>query len=215
MQLGAVGKAQPDAVVPQLIELLKDFRSRLSRCSSLGRIGPPAKPAIPKLSEMLCDEDPNVRSAAMSGLVQMGPEGVRAVWMGMDEREMPKLAAQLASCLAQAARMLRAGMDPRTPQERETFEQLGVGSEHIDRLIDMAAVDDNRVAETAVFGLAELGEVAVPKLKEAAHDSRVAVRSGAVLALARGKWARTSREVGMAVVEAVGDRRLPQCVGAP
>jgi HEAT repeat protein/beta-lactamase regulating signal transducer with metallopeptidase domain len=64
--------------VPALIAALKDPSSNvLGIIHLLGRIGPPAKDAIPELTQLLRSDDPNMRESAMSALLKIGPDAKR------------------------------------------------------------------------------------------------------------------------------------------
>jgi len=75
----AVGRIGP-AVLPRLVEALKDKRPRLRAgvAYALYELGRMAAPAIPALRAALGDEDASVRKAAADALARIEPPGTRA-----------------------------------------------------------------------------------------------------------------------------------------
>lgn len=69
-------------ILPDLINALNDFAPvrtgdktpvRLRAAVAIGKMGPAAKEAVPKLSNMLKESDPTIKRAALEALGQMGP----------------------------------------------------------------------------------------------------------------------------------------------
>lgn len=73
----ALGELREGTVVPALIEALndKDGEVRLAVVKALGRIGPPAKGAVPVLSRMREDADAKVRGEVVRALKQIDKYG--------------------------------------------------------------------------------------------------------------------------------------------
>jgi len=74
---GMKEKAAP--AVPALIKALDDVKARQHVAASIHQIGDPAKPAIPRLNELLNDSDRAARADAAKGLGGFGPAAAEAV----------------------------------------------------------------------------------------------------------------------------------------
>ena len=73
--LGNLGKDDPDAVVPVLVEGIRDIviEVRIAAILALGSIGPEAKAAVPALSNAARDGQAGVREAATDALKKIQP----------------------------------------------------------------------------------------------------------------------------------------------
>jgi HEAT repeat protein len=66
------------AAVPALIEALKHEEGRYWACIALAEMGPAAKDAVPQLTSLLSDDEPEVRMEAVMALGEIGPDAVAA-----------------------------------------------------------------------------------------------------------------------------------------
>jgi HEAT repeat protein len=66
------------AAVPALIEGLKHKEGRYWACIALAEMGPQAKDAVPQLTSLLSDDEPEVRMEAVMALGEIGPDAVSA-----------------------------------------------------------------------------------------------------------------------------------------
>ena len=75
----AIGRLRGDALpaLGELVKLLDDPKLRLTAAESLGRIGPGASAALPKLAAALGDDDATWQWTAARAMVLIGGEGAR------------------------------------------------------------------------------------------------------------------------------------------
>ena len=158
--------------VPILTESLtaRDEAFRPFAADALGRIGPPAKAAVPSLIWALSDEaqrdafDP-LRYKAVVALGRIGPEARPAI---------PALERLFADNML---------------GEWEPFHELvqaldRLGSPPVDPLLAMFLGEKSPYAATELAGLGPRAGAAVPRLRAALADPRIQVRVDAAVALA-------------------------------
>jgi HEAT repeat protein len=108
-----------ERVVPALIEVLKNEKTRYWGLLLLHELGPQAKDAVPTLMEILSDERAEVRSEALMALAAIGPDAEKAAPAVIKALSDPEVAVQRAAALA-AGRIGPACIGA-TPKLREGY----------------------------------------------------------------------------------------------
>ncbi len=160
------------AVVPRLIEGLKHNESQYWACLALGEIGPPAKDAVPALTDLLAGDRPDVVLQALVALGQIGPDAESAVPQIIGLLKSPVAAVQMgaafalgklrvASAVVQLKTLDAAANDPLV----KTIAAWALANIHPDdataatttaEVIAAAKNEDPRVRAWAASGLGEL-----------------------------------------------------------
>jgi hypothetical protein len=175
----ALGRREGD-FVPTLLKML-DGSSRDARygaCEALGRIGPRADAAAPRLRALLKDPDPWVQSLAAQTLAELGPEARKASvsdLLAMTMRANPadsRRMAQRAACIA----LFSPYPGSRTPRSSILAESLeGVDRELLYPAIRSVLENDDSAARGSlqrIYGkLSDRDLVALlPEILKATRD---------------------------------------------
>ncbi|MHC4974504.1 MAG: HEAT repeat domain-containing protein [Planctomycetota bacterium] len=152
--------------VPELIRLLDDSVLRDNAMRTLGKIGPPAKAAQPKLVAALEDTDRDIRYEAADALRRIG-------------YPMKRLLPVFVDALKNA----------KSEYDRTTAAEVLAEAEARDHIPDLIrALDDpsDWVRRTVIEALADLGaREALPKLRRLTEDPSEAVQAAARKAVSR------------------------------
>jgi HEAT repeat protein len=89
-----------ERVVPAMIEVLKNDKTRYWGLIVLHELGPKAKDAVPALVEILSDKRAEVRMEALMALAAIGPDAKDAAAAVIKELSDPEVAVQRAAALA-------------------------------------------------------------------------------------------------------------------
>jgi HEAT repeat protein len=200
---GDSAPTEPGAVVPHLVELLRDRdpEVRQTAAQALGKIADPA--AIHPLVAGLNDPDPGVRAYSAWSLGNIGEPAIREAGLALVKvlRDPSKeVASAAAGALRHAAasheaahglvgRVLEVARDPVVQTRRAAITALGMleaGSAY-PALIEALADEDAGVRQRAAAALGELGDRrALAALGERLrHDPDVGVRTEAAFRLGK------------------------------
>ena len=89
-----------DRIVPAMIEVLKNDKTRYWGLIILHELGPKAKDAVPTLVEILSDKRAEVRMEALMALAAIGPDAKDAAGAVIKQLSDPEVAVQRAAALA-------------------------------------------------------------------------------------------------------------------
>jgi HEAT repeat protein/lysophospholipase L1-like esterase len=184
-------------------------RAKVAAAWALGRVGPAAGPAWPRLLHLLHDEDPLVRAGAAYALGEIGSGATRAV---------PGLIARLAD-LDERVRWRAA----------DALGKIGPGTGAVDalaKLVRDAAGPGRGLAAEALGRVGPEARSAVPDLIAATSDPRPDVRWRAIWALGRIgpaaaqavpalRAALADADLRWRAAEALGRIGLPAVAAAP
>jgi HEAT repeat protein len=152
-------QAQNSPDLPALIQKLKDESGRQGTLSSLAKIGPPAKSAIPVIADLLKDKDAMIRIFAAYALKKIDPETKLALPVLLDALHLKN---DTVRCNAVAL-----------------FEAFGV--EAVAPLIELFKDPDTSFWPSCAAAM--IGKPAIPLLKEALKDKNPLVQNSAKWAL--------------------------------
>ncbi|MBI3862029.1 MAG: HEAT repeat domain-containing protein [Planctomycetia bacterium] len=165
--LGSIGPGA-DAALPQLRKLLygKSSTIRLSAVRALADIGPGAADAVSDIAAALKDRDEKIRVESTRALGKIGAESRPAI---------PALVAALAD-------------ESESVKWHAVWALSQIGGKAVNPLI--ALLDDEKLRETAVVALGDIGAAARPAVRPfvallAKPDLPAALRSEIILSLAR------------------------------
>lgn len=185
-----VQPSQGAEMMPRILELLKSDNPGVKRtvACAAGKIGEPARDAVPLLVEMLKDKDANVRRQAL--------ESVRSIRLFSDLvlnglRDVLKSDGDRVNRITAALALGEMGKD-----RTESCEAL------------LAAFKDKdaRVRETSVLALAKIGAPAVPSLAGLLKSETTNVRALAAMAL--GNMRGQAKAAVSALTPLLGDKEL-------
>jgi HEAT repeat protein len=157
----------PQRVVPLLAETLESELASVRRHSAraLGRFGPRAEPAVPRMLSQLRRDDPIFRIDLAEALWQVAKH----------ERAVPFLIEQVQT--------------GNTPGGFEAAEALGrvwgeIADLAVPALVEALGSSNADISRSAARSLARMGSTVLPRLAGAASSERVSVRRSAIEAYA-------------------------------
>jgi HEAT repeat protein len=148
-----------------------DWKIRKAAAIALGKLGLQAKSAIPDLTTVLRDKNPEVILAAIDALGNMGEAAAPAV---------PALIRHLTNPLFE---------DPTLPQRVEST-LVKIGRPAIPALIELLDSGFDSAEFPAILALRNIGQPAIPLLIQALQSPKWIVRAGAASALMMGEQAK-------------------------
>lgn len=190
------------AIVPRLIEALKQKRARQFVCYILGELGPGAAPATEALAGLLSDSDEKTQSEAAFALAEIGPDAAAAVpalTEALDEEGPVRFAAAYAlgrigkaaikakpallklltgnENLALVSAWALAHIQPDCPACQEKALPVLIAG------LDDTSSEFRSEAACGISCFGEAAKAAVEKLKKALKDPDEEVRDAAAAAL--------------------------------
>lgn len=191
------------SAVPHLIDALKDedWQNRQQTIAQLGKLGPPAKAAVPKLLTLAGrDSRLSDQMAAAAALVEIDPSSARTI--------IPQYVAALQS---HDARMrYEAGM---------VLSALGaVGKSAVPALLQAARDPDGLVRRWAVTALGRIGipsTQVLPTLITALDDKDSTARHDALIALSYGGFPRDGLRPAEPALRRLLDDRMARFMAEP
>ncbi|MGO8670387.1 MAG: HEAT repeat domain-containing protein [Capsulimonadaceae bacterium] len=185
--------------IPDLIRALKDPdpRIRIDAAGALGRIGPPAAPAVSALGDAIKGVDVGVTDFAAGALVRIGTAALPTLETALHDPDarVRRCAAnalgQMGPPAAPAATALAAALTDARPVVRGaaafSLGEIGPPAASCARSLARALADPSpQVRRDAAISLGQIGTgaaSALPNLVDALKDRNARVRTGATLAV--------------------------------
>lgn len=154
-----------------------DPKVRVQAAIDLSNLGPKARPALPALFELLKDKDASVRARAVASITQIS---------FVDEKKMLRPVEEIDQKILQA--LIPFIEDKALEVRRTAIGAVGYGREKSKEAVPklIAAMKDGQTRTHAITCLGAIGpdaKAAVPALREALKDEKMAVRMAAARAL--------------------------------
>jgi HEAT repeat protein len=172
--------------IPILLEMMKhDDKKRRSAAEVMGRIGPPAMPALIDAAK---DKDPKIRFAAVEGLGLLGPAAVPTLVETLNDQDdhvRGRVTGVLGDMGPQAKVAVPAMLQSLRDSDEMTRVWVAIEIIRIDpstknsALITVKKLSDspnNSIRDLAAEALKEFGAEAVPALTKRLRDSNIDVR---------------------------------------
>lgn len=211
--LGRIGLPGAEPAVPLLIETLSSRHLSVRRNAprALGRLGPAARQAVPRLRALLADEDAAVRIEAAGALwlIDRAPEALSALrdMVGRGDAQACDTVRVLGQMppAPETTALLVAALGARDEEVRATaaWALAQQGPEVIAALAVPLSAPEPATRQAAVETLGYLGPAAVGPLGHALRDQAAEVRAAAAREL--GRLGPAAKDAEPALVEALGD----------
>jgi HEAT repeat protein len=177
--------------IPALIKLIKDKETvgRIPIGRALARLQPPSAPF---LTDLLQDNDKQVRLAAVNGLLQYDLESEKAisVLVGLlDDQEVGGQASSWLDDIGPNAKVDMSAVKKFAADENQKVRIRAInvlkkmGAEAVSTLAELTHDADAEVRDEAAKGLGYIGPAAVPTLIELLRDKEAKNRKNAAIAL--------------------------------
>jgi HEAT repeat protein len=193
--LEAMGWIGQDSL-PILLAALKDDGLRAGAAAALGKIGRPARDAVPTLCKMLEDSDPEARRNAATALGRIGPqtpEVIPALVKTLHDKEAGEQAANSLARMGQSAvQPLIAALADDQTRDRAASALSQIGRPAVAPVVELLKKDQLRLTAMQILG--QMGGVArdaIPDLTTIAENESDSAHQDAALAIDKIKKSRT------------------------